>query len=205
MVDNATKIDDEQEKPSEPRTTDTEDSQTEQEETTDGAQENGSTGEAPQAEAARYRRQLREVEAEIERISAALNEAQRGCHAAAVQNTTLTIETVRAKQDTGRIGAPARQPVKQSFTLKYPDDFTDTLGTTAADYFTESGTLNKDKINADMKRLWEERPNLFEEAKATRFAPTDTTIPINSFQEAGSTLIPGKITMKDVLNKARYR
>ncbi|RYQ02186.1 hypothetical protein PG2115B_0160 [Bifidobacterium pseudolongum subsp. globosum] len=91
------------------------------------------------AEAIKYRHQLRETEAERDRVSARFD-------AAAEQLYRQTVESMCSQQN---------------YKLIHPEDFKMFTGKEAKDYMNDDGELDVREVQADFDRLAEQRPELF--------------------------------------------
>lgn len=99
----------------------------------------------PAADAAKYRHQLRETQAELDRIAQ---------NAQAAQSTAYD-EITKALRAKGQ-------------AITHPDDLQRFTGKGPAEYLNEDGTIDRDALQADFDQLHDDRPELFH---TIRYAP----------------------------------
>lgn len=107
--------------------------------TAEGSAEHGRSRRGTKAEAIKYRLQLRETEAERDRVSARFD-------AAAEQLYRQTVESMCSQQN---------------YKLIHPEDFKMFTGKEVKDYMNDDGELDVREVQADFDRLAENRPELF--------------------------------------------
>lgn len=108
--------------------------------TAEGGAEHGRSHRGTKAEAIKYRLQLRETEAERDRVTA--------CFEAAVEQLyRQTVEHMLSHQ---------------RFKLIHPEDLKTFTGKGATDYVNDEGEMDMQGMQEDFDRLAEERPELFQ-------------------------------------------
>ncbi|NWN88173.1 MAG: hypothetical protein HLX51_06475 [Micrococcaceae bacterium] len=117
-------------------------------------------------EAANYRHQLREAQAEIEQLKAAAETGlQQAFNTRLEKYTTVTVDREQAGKIDGAVGIISRG--HPEVRLKHPEDFERMTGLTAQD-LTYEGTsqLDETRYAQELAKLLEARPELFEGTEA---------------------------------------
>lgn len=113
-------------------------------------------------EAANYRHQLREAQAEIEQLKAAAETGlQQALETRVTNYTTVTVDREQAGKIDGAVGIISRG--NPEVKLKHPEDFERMTGLTAQD-LTYEGTsqLDETRYAQELAKLLQDRPELFE-------------------------------------------
>lgn len=132
-------------------------------------------------EAKGYRLKLRDAKATIEAQTAAIDTLQANVFATALKEGVDRPSGHETYKD-GRMA-----PVPYRATLLHPEDFARFTDHTPADYFNSDGTMDRERLSADLAKLHTERPELFTTPKQRGPKPPKQQLPFLTGTEGHAT------------------
>lgn len=114
-------------------------------------------------EAAKYRRQLRDTEAARDTLQATLQATRQTLLDKSLADY-MTVEYFPTQGNIPHTPDGEPKPMSAKIRLKYSSDFAQFTGQGIETLLSEDGTLDNDKVESALVELWQQRPELFDDA-----------------------------------------
>lgn len=114
-------------------------------------------------EAAKYRRQLRETEVERDQLRASLDTARQSLLTKSLSDY-MSVEYIPTEGNIPQTPDGQPQPQAAKIRLKHATDFATFSGETIDTLLSDDGSLDDTKVQGALVKLWQQRPELFDDA-----------------------------------------